>query len=74
MIVNELLLCANTLELHLANPMPVDNSVNVLRNGFDWESLQNKKVVDIGGGNGHISIDLAKVCCKSCVVLPSHDS
>ncbi|KNG51752.1 sterigmatocystin 8-o-methyltransferase precursor [Stemphylium lycopersici] len=38
----------------------VDNSVNVLQNGFDWESLQNKKVVDIGGGNGHISIDLAK--------------
>jgi hypothetical protein len=39
----------------------VDNSFEVLRDNYDWKSLANKKVVDIGGGNGHVSMDLARV-------------
>ncbi|KAF1828286.1 S-adenosyl-L-methionine-dependent methyltransferase [Decorospora gaudefroyi] len=38
----------------------VDDSLKVLRNNFGWSSLENTKVVDIGGGNGHIRIDLAQ--------------
>jgi ubiquinone/menaquinone biosynthesis C-methylase UbiE len=29
-------------------------------NGFDWQSLGNATVVDVGGSRGHISIALAK--------------
>jgi hypothetical protein len=36
-----------------------------MRDNYDWASLQNSKIVDVGGGNGHVSIDLARVC-------PSH--
>lgn len=39
----------------------VDNPFEMLRNNFDWRSLANTKVVDIGGGNGHVSLDLARV-------------
>jgi hypothetical protein len=47
----------------------VNNSFNVLRNNYDWNSIANKKVVDIGGGNGHVSINLARVRGRS---LPLH--
>ena len=69
-MVMAVLLTKITLRTCLANFMSVDNSVNVLQNGFDWASLQNKKVVDVGGGNGHISIDLAKVRRGNYMVLP----
>jgi 2-polyprenyl-3-methyl-5-hydroxy-6-metoxy-1,4-benzoquinol methylase len=32
-----------------------------LRDGFPWASLGSGKVVDIGGGSGHISNELARV-------------
>ncbi|KAH3970206.1 hypothetical protein HBH70_214960 [Parastagonospora nodorum] len=38
----------------------IDNPFEMLRNNFDWGSLANTKVVDIGGGNGHVSLDLAR--------------
>jgi hypothetical protein len=38
-----------------------DNSFKVLRDNCDWRSLTNKKVVDVGGGNGHVPVDLARV-------------
>jgi 16S rRNA G1207 methylase RsmC len=41
--------------------MSVDNPFEMLRNNFDWGSLANTKVVDVGGGNGHVSLDLARV-------------
>lgn len=53
-----------------------------LHNGYPWESLEGGTVVDIGGGNGHISIGLARVsvecrpslqchsCSQSAVYLP----
>lgn len=46
----------------------VDNSFKVLRGNFDWDSLANKKIVDIGGGNGHVSIDLARVRVETLLV------
>jgi 16S rRNA G1207 methylase RsmC len=49
--------------------MTVYDSLKVLRNNFGWSSLKNTKVVDIGGGNGHISIDLAQV---SQLLVASH--
>ena len=39
----------------------VDDNFAILRDKFDWLSLQNTKIVDVGGGNGHVSIDLAHV-------------
>ncbi|KAI0138072.1 O-methyltransferase-domain-containing protein [Hypoxylon sp. NC0597] len=38
----------------------INRQVDKLQSGFPWESLKNGKVVDIGGGNGHISIGLAR--------------
>ncbi|KAL6707288.1 hypothetical protein ACN47E_004276 [Coniothyrium glycines] len=38
----------------------VDDSFPVLRDNFKWSSLKNTKVIDVGGGNGHASINLAK--------------
>lgn len=36
-----------------------------LRDSFAWASLGNGKVVDVGGGSGHISIGLARVSYAS---------
>ncbi|OAL45663.1 S-adenosyl-L-methionine-dependent methyltransferase [Pyrenochaeta sp. DS3sAY3a] len=38
----------------------IDDNFAVLRDNFDWASLKNTKVVDVGGGNGHVSLDLAR--------------
>ncbi|KAI0191542.1 putative O-methyltransferase [Xylaria flabelliformis] len=38
----------------------LDRSIEELHTSFPWESLKNGRVVDIGGGNGHISFGLAK--------------
>jgi methylase of polypeptide subunit release factors len=43
----------------------VDRQISELRDTFPWELLGNGKVVDIGGGSGHISIELARVRCTS---------
>jgi len=32
-----------------------------LRDSFPWATLGSGKVVDVGGGSGHISIGLARV-------------
>ena len=52
----EVILTATTL---------VDRQLSELRDAFPWESLKNGKVVDIGGGSGHISIALAQVSSPS---------
>jgi methylase of polypeptide subunit release factors len=40
----------------------VDGQVTrLVHDSFPWESLKAGKVVDIGGGSGHISIALARV-------------
>lgn len=42
----------------------VDSQVTrLVHSSFPWESLKGGKVVDIGGGSGHISIALARVRC-----------
>lgn len=41
--------------------MIVNRQISELRDKFDWPSLRNGKVVDIGGGSGHVSIELARV-------------
>ncbi|KAI0476828.1 O-methyltransferase-domain-containing protein [Xylaria cf. heliscus] len=38
----------------------LDRSIEELHNSFPWESLKDGRVVDIGGGNGHISFGLAR--------------
>lgn len=40
----------------------VDRQISELRDGYPWQSLKNGKVVDIGGGTGHISMGVARVC------------
>ncbi|KAF2728854.1 putative O-methyltransferase [Polyplosphaeria fusca] len=37
-----------------------NRNVDELHNGFPWASLKTGKVIDIGGGNGHIAIALAR--------------
>ncbi|KAI8930833.1 hypothetical protein NX059_011854 [Plenodomus lindquistii] len=38
----------------------VDDAYLVVRDNFDWTSLKNKKIVDVGGGNGGVSAQLAR--------------
>ncbi|KAI3333406.1 O-methyltransferase-domain-containing protein [Ustulina deusta] len=38
----------------------LDRSIEELHSSFPWASLGDGKVVDIGGGNGHISIGLSR--------------
>ncbi|KAI0118757.1 O-methyltransferase-domain-containing protein [Nemania sp. FL0031] len=38
----------------------LDRSIEALHTSFPWATLKDGKVVDIGGGNGHISIGLAR--------------
>ena len=35
--------------------------ISELRDDFNWSSLQKGKVIDIGGGSGHVSMELARV-------------
>ncbi|KAK2764514.1 hypothetical protein FQN54_009209 [Arachnomyces sp. PD_36] len=44
----------------MAGATRMDRHLNELRDCFDWGSLKGK-VVDVGGGSGHISIALAKL-------------
>jgi ubiquinone/menaquinone biosynthesis C-methylase UbiE len=37
----------------------MDRQISELRNEFPWETLGGGKVVDVGGGSGHVSIYLA---------------
>ena len=39
----------------------MNRQISILSDGFDWDLLHDGKVVDIGGGNGHVSIALAQV-------------
>jgi ribosomal protein L11 methylase PrmA len=32
-----------------------------MRDSYQWESLKDGTVVDVGGGSGHVSMALAKV-------------
>lgn len=41
----------------------LDRPISPLRDEYPWASLGKGKVVDVGGGNGSISMMLAKVSC-----------
>ncbi|CAG8117134.1 unnamed protein product [Penicillium olsonii] len=43
----------------MAGYVQMNRDTAELRNRFPWADLANKKVVDVGGGSGHISIFLA---------------
>ncbi|KAI9148768.1 O-methyltransferase sol2 [Paramyrothecium foliicola] len=43
----------------MAGYVQMNRDTTELRDRFPWGNLQNKKVVDVGGGSGHISIYLA---------------
>ena len=45
----------------LADFVSVDRQFSELRDGFPWQRFNNGKIVDVGGGSGHVSIYLAKV-------------
>lgn len=56
-----------------ANDIPeVNGQIAKLHRRFSWASLKDGKVVDIGGGSGHISIGLARVF-PTILVLPITD-
>lgn len=39
----------------------VDRQMSSLIDGYPWADLGDRPVVDVGGGSGHVSIELAKV-------------
>lgn len=41
--------------------MTVDRKINALRDEFDWVNLPSGPVVDVGGAEGSVSIELAEV-------------
>ena len=43
----------------------VNRQISELRDKFDWATLKQGKIVDVGGGNGHVSLALAQV--SSCL-------
>ncbi|KAI9777149.1 MAG: hypothetical protein M1816_004906 [Peltula sp. TS41687] len=52
----------------------LDRQLSDLRDAFPWVSLKNGKVVDIGGGSGHISVALAQVRASSISTAASRSS
>lgn len=58
-----LLLVADKCHPYFAPPSRLGHyQTSKLRNGYLWTSLGEAKVVDIGGGSGHVSLALAQVC------------
>lgn len=53
-------------EVILIAGLSVERGMSDLVDSFPWASLKDGKVVDIGGGSGHISIFLAKVSFHLC--------
>jgi hypothetical protein len=51
--------------------LEVNGQVAELHRSFPWASLKNGKVVDIGGGSGHISIGLARVFPSTILLVPA---
>lgn len=43
----------------------VDRKITELRDEYPWDSLGISTVVDVGGGSGHVSMSLARVCNRS---------
>jgi len=39
---------------------------------YPWQELQGGKIVDMGGGNGHVSIHLANVSTAPALFSPCH--
>jgi hypothetical protein len=43
----------------------VDRDVTALRDMYDWQSVGDGTVVDVGGADGSVSLILAKVSCST---------
>ena len=39
----------------------VDRQISELRDQYPWKRFNKGKIVDVGGGSGHVSINMAKV-------------
>jgi 2-polyprenyl-3-methyl-5-hydroxy-6-metoxy-1,4-benzoquinol methylase len=39
----------------------VERHFETLKNSFPWDQIRGRKVVDVGGGSGHMSVSLARV-------------
>lgn len=47
--------------LHWLTILEVDRQIEELRDGFPWDTIKTGKVIDMGGGSGHISVALLNV-------------
>lgn len=48
----------------------MDRQTTELSNEYDWASLPKGKIVDVGGGSGHVSRSLAEVRSLSSLHVP----
>jgi 2-polyprenyl-3-methyl-5-hydroxy-6-metoxy-1,4-benzoquinol methylase len=44
-----------------ADNAPVERHFDSLKESFPWETISHGKVIDVGGGSGHMSVSLARV-------------
>ena len=46
---------------HSAYLLAVERHFETLKESFPWDQVSKGKVIDVGGGSGHMSVSLARV-------------
>lgn len=46
----------------MAGVSRLERHFETLKESYHWDQISNRKVIDVGGGSGHMSVSLARVC------------